>query len=103
MPLKFWDEAFLTATYLINRLPSPVTDGVNRLPSPVIHGVTPLEKLFGQSPNYKDMRTFGYACWPNLRPYNTHKLQLRSKQIVIYIKAPSALMSLPAESISPEM
>jgi hypothetical protein len=22
MPLKFWDEAFITATYLINRLPS---------------------------------------------------------------------------------
>jgi hypothetical protein len=24
MPLKFWDEAFLTATYLINMLPSKV-------------------------------------------------------------------------------
>jgi hypothetical protein len=65
------DEAFLTTTYLINRLPSPVTDGV-----------TPLEKLFGQSPNYKDMLTFGCACWPNLRSYNIHKLQFRSKQCV---------------------
>jgi hypothetical protein len=25
-PLKFWDEAFITTTYLINRLPSRVID-----------------------------------------------------------------------------
>jgi hypothetical protein len=24
MPLKFWDEAFLTVVFLINRLPTPV-------------------------------------------------------------------------------
>jgi histone deacetylase 1/2 len=29
MPLKFWDEAFLTATYLINMLPSK---GINLKP-----------------------------------------------------------------------
>jgi histone deacetylase 1/2 len=30
MPLKFWDEAFLTATYLINRVPSRIiVDGEN--------------------------------------------------------------------------
>lgn len=26
MPLKFWDEAFITAVFLINRLPSKVID-----------------------------------------------------------------------------
>lgn len=25
---------------------------------------------------------FGCACWPNLRPYNSHKLQFRSRQCV---------------------
>lgn len=35
MPLKLLDEAFITATYLINRLPSPVT-----------HCVSPLELLY---------------------------------------------------------
>jgi hypothetical protein len=34
MPLKFWDEAFLSARYLINKLPSPV-----------INNQTPIERL----------------------------------------------------------
>lgn len=34
MPLKFWDEAFRTSVYLINRLPSAP-----------LHGVTPIEAL----------------------------------------------------------
>ena len=71
MPLKFWDEAFITATYLINRLPSKV-----------INNETPLERLHHQSPDYTVLRTFGCACWPNLRPYNSRKLEFRSKQCV---------------------
>lgn len=51
MPLKFWDEAFLTAAYLINRLPTPVNDGI-----------PPLTKLFQQNPDYASLRTFGCAC-----------------------------------------
>jgi len=69
MPLKFWDEAFLAATYLINRTPSRVIDFS-----------TPLYRLFHDKPNYSFLRIFGCACWPNLRPYNKHKLQFRSKQ-----------------------
>ena len=69
MPLKFWDEAFLTATYLINRTPCRVIDFS-----------TPLTRLFGGHPNYSFLRVFGCACWPNLRPYNTHKLQFCSKR-----------------------
>jgi histone deacetylase 1/2 len=71
IPLKFWDEAFATAAYLINRLPSKVTNGQ-----------TPLERLFHQKPDYSNLRVFGCACWPNLRPYNSRKLQFRSKQCV---------------------
>jgi histone deacetylase 1/2 len=71
MPLKFWDEAFVTATYLINRTPSKVIDYT-----------TPLERLLHVKPNYAALRVFGCACWPNLRPYNTHKLSFRSKRCV---------------------
>ena len=71
MPLKFWDEAFLTAVYLINRLPSKV-----------ITSATPFERLFKDKYDYSFLRIFGCACWPNLRPYNNRKLQFRSKQCV---------------------
>jgi histone deacetylase 1/2 len=71
MPLKFWDEAFIAATYLINRTPSKV-----------LNYSTPLERLFDQTPDYSSLRVFGCACYPNLRPYNRHKLEFRSKQCV---------------------
>jgi hypothetical protein len=71
MPLKYWDEAFLTVAYLINRLLSKVIDNL-----------TPLERMHNQKPNYSALHTFGCACWPYLRPYNSHKLQFRSKQCV---------------------
>jgi hypothetical protein len=71
MPLKFWDEAFLTATFLINLLPSKV-----------IGFDTPVERLLGTKPNYDSLRIFGCACWPNLCPYNTRKLAFRSKRCV---------------------
>jgi hypothetical protein len=71
MPLKFWDEAFLTATFLINLLPSKV-----------LNFETPTERLLHITPNYDALRVFGCACWPNLRPYNKRKLAFRSKQCV---------------------
>lgn len=71
MPLKFWDEAFLTAVHIINMLPSRV-----------INNETPMERLLHTKPDYSSLRVFGCACWPNLCPYNNHKLMFRSKQCV---------------------
>ena len=67
MPLRFWDEAIRTVAYLINRLFTPT-----------LSGLTPLEVLFHHKPNYKALKVFGSSCFPNLRPYNQHKVQLRS-------------------------
>ena len=47
IPLKFWDEAFLTSTHLINILPSKV-----------INHDTPMEKLFQNTPDYSSLRVF---------------------------------------------
>jgi hypothetical protein len=71
MPLKFWDEAFTSAVYLIKRTPTKV-----------LHYTTPLERLFGTKPDYSFLHIFGCACWPYLRPYNSRKLDFWSKQIV---------------------
>jgi hypothetical protein len=70
VPLKFWDDAFDTACYLINRLPS-----INSVKSP-------FELLFHKSPDFKLLKVFGCECWPYLRPYNSHKLSFRSLSCV---------------------
>ena len=71
LPLRFWDEAFLTACYLINRMPTPV-----------LQQDTPIYRLLKVHPDYKFLRTFGCACWPSLRKYNAHKLAFRSTMCV---------------------
>lgn len=67
MPLTYWNEAFCSAIYLINRLPSYP-----------LGTKSPYELLFSEKPNYMTLKTFGYLCFPNLRAYNKHKLQFRS-------------------------
>jgi hypothetical protein len=53
MPVKFWDEAFTTVVYLINRMPTRVIDDA-----------TPLKRLLGDKakPNYDLFKKIGCAC-----------------------------------------
>lgn len=67
LPLKFWPEAFSTAVYLINYLPTKVLEDMN-----------PHERLYGIKPDYSRRKVFGCLCFPLLRPYNAHKLDFRS-------------------------
>lgn len=48
VPFSYWDDAFLTTTYLINCLPSPVT-----------FKKSPIEILYHKPPNYNFLKTFG--------------------------------------------
>ena len=43
---------------------------------------TPVELLFHEPPDYTFLKVFGCACWPHLRPYNSRKLEFRSKKCV---------------------
>lgn len=67
LPLKFWDEAFHTSVYIINRLPSPL-----------LASKSPLEVLFHTQPQYSQLKSFGCLCYPNLKPYNQHKFAYKS-------------------------
>ncbi|KAL5543220.1 hypothetical protein UlMin_010930 [Ulmus minor] len=71
MPLKYWPDAFHTATFLINRLPTPV-----------LQDSTPFSKLFSKQPNYMSFKGFGCACFPCLRTYQRHKFQFYSTKCV---------------------
>lgn len=73
VPVCFWDEAFLAACYLINRMLSRV-----------LQNDTPVSHLFNEKPDYSFLQVFSCACWPNLRPYNARKLSFRSRQCVFF-------------------
>ncbi|KAH9741041.1 retrovirus-related pol polyprotein from transposon RE2 [Citrus sinensis] len=72
MPLSFWWESFHTASFLINRMPTPV-----------LNNVSPFAKLHGRPPDYKFLRTFGCSCFPLLRPYNNHKLNFHTQKCLM--------------------
>eukprot|EP00268_Persea_americana_P046955 TRINITY_DN4858_c1_g1_i16.p1 TRINITY_DN4858_c1_g1~~TRINITY_DN4858_c1_g1_i16.p1 ORF type:complete len:282 (-),score=40.59 TRINITY_DN4858_c1_g1_i16:329-1174(-) len=71
MPHRFWTDAFSTATYLINRMPMKSLGFISHL-----------ECLFHTVPQYSSFKVFGCSCYPWLRPYNSNKLQPRTKQCV---------------------
>jgi hypothetical protein len=71
LPQKFWEDACLTSCYLLNRMPTPL-----------LNNQSPFENLFHQVSDYKFLKVFGCACFPNPRPYNTHKFSQRSKECV---------------------
>lgn len=71
VPTQYWDDAFQTTCFLINRMPTLT-----------LKNYSPYEILFRTSLNYSLLRVFGCVCWPNLRPYNSHKLQPHSIQCV---------------------
>jgi len=71
LPLHFWDQAFVTATYLINRMPSAT-----------LANKSPFFLLNLKFPDYKFLRSFGCACYLFIRPYNSHKLDFHSKECI---------------------
>jgi hypothetical protein len=71
LPSSYWVDAFNTAVYLINRLPTSV-----------LQKQSPYVKLLKKNPDYSILRTFGCSCYPLLQPYNRHKLMFRSKKCI---------------------
>ena len=67
VPSKFWVEALSTAVYLINRLPTTT-----------LNYDSPYFRLFGISPEYQSLHTFGCVCFVHLPPVDHHKLAAQS-------------------------
>lgn len=78
LPLSYWPHAFVTATYLINRMPIPT-----------LNNISPYLKLFNVPPNYTKLRNFGCLYYPWLQPYTTNKMQPKSTPCIFVRYSPS--------------
>lgn len=67
LPLTFWGESTLTATHIINHLPSPI-----------LSKNSPYEILYKRAPTYDHLRVFGCLCYvTNVTP---HKFVQRARK-----------------------
>ena len=70
IPLKYWGECLLAATYLINILPTPV-----------LNYKSPFEILYKQLPDYLDVKSFGFLCYSST--HSDDKLAPRAIQCIL--------------------
>lgn len=66
VPASYWVDAFSTATYIINWLPTKV-----------LNDHSPFELLYSRLHTYTNLRAFGCLVYPYLRDYSAYKLTLR--------------------------
>ena len=71
IPKKFWSQAILTATYLINRLPSRV-----------LEFKSPYETLKGRHITLSHLRVFGCMCFVHVQALHRDKLDARAAKCV---------------------
>ena len=67
LPIKYWGECVLTASYLINRFPSKV-----------LKGMSPFSILFGKKPSYDHLKVFGSLCYASTLKSGRDKFQARA-------------------------
>lgn len=71
LPPSMWDFGVIIAYYLYNKNSTPI-----------LQGHSPFEALFGKILEYTKLQVFGYWSYPCLRPYWTHKLDVKSRAYV---------------------
>ena len=73
LPLFLCVEAFLIAVVFINRLPSLL-----------IKMVTPFVKLFGEQPDYNNLKVFGCRCFSYIKGNNKFIPKTYSRVLIGY-------------------
>ena len=72
LDFAYWPYAFQTTSYLINRQPTSL-----------LQHKSPFEALFEQTPSYlKLKKKIGCLCYPLTRPYNSNKMQPKSRACI---------------------
>ena len=71
VPIHFWPECVLTATYLINRTPSPL-----------LNNGSPYERLFDEAVAYSFLKVFGCLVFASTLKANRTKFQPRARTCV---------------------
>ena len=71
IPVKFWGEAILTASHLINCTSSKV-----------LKWKSPYEILYGELPSYSHLRVFGCLCYVHLKLRDKNKFSPRSARFI---------------------
>ncbi|CAM8915811.1 unnamed protein product [Rhodiola kirilowii] len=71
LPKSFWGDSVLTATYIINRLPSQI-----------LSGKTPWEMLFKSVPSIDHLKTFGCLCYVITLAHQRDKFDHRALQCI---------------------
>lgn len=78
VPTYYWVDTFSTATYIINRLPTPL-----------LGGLSPFEILHGKAPLYTNFHPFGCRVYPCLRDYAANKFSPRRIPCIFLGYSPS--------------
>ncbi|PNY11392.1 peptide transporter PTR2 [Trifolium pratense] len=71
IPKQYWSYALLHATFLINRVPTPL-----------LHNMSPYQKLFDTVPDIDTFKVFGSLCYASTLLVHRTKLDSRARKCV---------------------